>query len=227
MTWLLFAWIGALAGVLVAFTAVDLPDAILRESVAAEAGIATAPSWSRSARIGIRLPRFMAATVAATLVARAVAGPGLAGLAIALLSTALIAAGAIDLEHRLLPDALTLPLLWAGLLVNLVGTFATLHDAVLGAAIGYLVPWAMYWIFRIARGVEAIGHGDIKLYAALGAWFGWQAVPWLIVVSSVAGALAAIALMKAGRLRRHQAIAFGPCIAFAGWVVWYWPHAAC
>lgn len=128
----------------------------------------------------------------------------------------LVALTGIDLDTQLLPDQLTLPLLWLGLLLNLFGLFARLPDAVVGAAAGYLVLWSVYWIFKLATGREGMGYGDFKLLGALGAWFGWQALPMLLLVSSVVGAVVGIAILIVQKKGRHTAIAFGPYLAIAG-----------
>ncbi|PLZ01709.1 prepilin peptidase [Burkholderia sp. WAC0059] len=126
---------------------------------------------------------------------------------------ALVAASAIDLEHQLLPDLLTLPLLWVGLAVNLSGTFVSLHDAVLGAIAGYLLLWCVYWLFRLVRGIEGMGYGDFKLLAALGAWLGWAAVPQIVLIAAVAGAVIGLAATWSGRMRFEEPLPFGPSLA--------------
>jgi leader peptidase (prepilin peptidase) / N-methyltransferase len=122
----------------------------------------------------------------------------------------------IDLDTQLLPDQITLPLLWLGLLVNLVGTFARLPDAVIGAATGYLILWAVYWLFKLFTGREGMGYGDFKLLAAIGAWFGWQALPKVLLASSLIGAVIGIAMILFRGKDRRTAIAFGPYLAIAG-----------
>ncbi|MCS6996128.1 MAG: prepilin peptidase [Casimicrobiaceae bacterium] len=145
-------------------------------------------------------------------------GPTLQALAAMAFVAALLALAAIDLETQLLPDDLTLPLLWLGLLVNLGALFARLPDAVIGAAVGYLLLWSVYWIFRLLTGREGMGYGDFKLLGALGAWFGWQALPALLLLASVIGASVGILLILLKRGHRGSAIAFGPFLAFAGLV---------
>lgn len=130
----------------------------------------------------------------------------------------LVALTGIDVNHQLLPDSLTLPLLWLGLLLNISSTFTPLVDAVIGAAAGYLVLWSVYWVFKLITGKEGMGHGDFKLLAALGAWLGWQQLPMIILLSSAVGALIGIAsILFYGRERQAQ-IAFGPYLAIAGWI---------
>jgi leader peptidase (prepilin peptidase)/N-methyltransferase len=128
----------------------------------------------------------------------------------------LIALTCIDLDTLLLPDSITLPLLWAGLLFNLFGTFADLHSAVIGAASGYLSLWLVYWGFKLTTGKEGMGYGDFKLLAALGAWFGWQMLPLTILLSSLLGAVVGIAMIVVAKRGRSVPIPFGPYLAAAG-----------
>ncbi|MCE2572054.1 prepilin peptidase [Motilimonas eburnea] len=130
----------------------------------------------------------------------------------------LVAMTFIDLDTMLLPDQLTLPLLWLGLLANVFGTFTDLQSAVLGAAAGYLSLWSIYWAFKLLTGKEGMGYGDFKLLAALGAWFGWMSLPVIILLSSFVGAIAGIALMVLAKNGRDQGIPFGPYLAGAGWL---------
>ncbi|MGL5948077.1 MAG: prepilin peptidase [Aeromonas sp.] len=143
-------------------------------------------------------------------------------LAALLLTWALIALTCIDVDHLLLPDEITLPLLWLGLLVNLWNDPAALNDAVIGAAVGYLVLWSLYWLFKLTTGKEGMGYGDFKLLAALGAWLGWQALPIVLLLSSLAGALIGIAMVLVKRHERSHPIPFGPYLAIAGWVALLW-----
>ena len=135
-----------------------------------------------------------------------------------LLSWALIALAFIDLDTQLLPDDITLPLLWAGLLFALAGGFVPLHSAVIGAIAGYLALWLVFWGFKLATGKDGLGYGDFKLLAALGAWLGWQALPQIILLSSVVGAVTGIALIVLRRQQRGAAMPFGPFLAAAGWL---------
>lgn len=143
-------------------------------------------------------------------------GPTLQTVAAMVFCATLVALAGIDLDTQLLPDQLTLPLLWLGLLLNIFGFFARLPDAVIGAAAGYLVLWSVYWLFKLATGREGMGYGDFKLLGALGAWFGWQALPMLLLVSSVVGAVIGIAILVIQKKGRHTAIAFGPYLTIAG-----------
>ncbi len=143
-------------------------------------------------------------------------GSGVAGLATLLFLFLLVAMTFIDIDTQLLPDDLTYPLLWAGLLVNINGTFVPLQDAVIGAAAGYLVLWAVYWLFKLVTGKEGMGYGDFKLLAALGAWLGWAMLPTIILLSSVVGAVVGISLIVFAKRGRDKPIPFGPYLAAAG-----------
>lgn len=133
-----------------------------------------------------------------------------------LLSLALIALTFIDFDTQLLPDSLTLPLLWLGLLFNLNHGFTDLNSAVLGAMAGYLILWSIYWLFKLSTGKEGMGYGDFKLLAALGAWYGWQMLPAILLLSSLLAAAIGIALIATGRRGRDSAMPFGPFLAMAG-----------
>lgn len=133
---------------------------------------------------------------------------------------ALLTLTVIDLNTMLLPDQITLPLLWLGLLVNVSGTFTGLSDAVIGAAAGYMVLWLIYQAFRLLTGKEGMGFGDFKLLGALGAWMGWQALPGIILMSSLVGAIVGISLMLLHKKDGSMAIPFGPYLAAAG-VIWF------
>ncbi|WP_434633009.1 prepilin peptidase [Chromobacterium sp. CV08] len=139
-----------------------------------------------------------------------------------LLTAALLALSFIDLDTQLLPDSVTLPLLWAGLLFNLYTGLVPLSSAVLGAACGYLALWLVFHAFKLATGKEGMGQGDFKLLAALGAWLGWAMLPLVILLSSLVGAVVGLCLMARSRLRRGQEIPFGPYLAMAGWIALVW-----
>jgi leader peptidase (prepilin peptidase)/N-methyltransferase len=144
-------------------------------------------------------------------------GPTQIALAAFGLCATLLAASLIDFDTRYLPDMLTLPLLWAGLIVNLGDTaFVPLHEAVIGAIAGYLFLWCVYWLFRLVRGVEGMGYGDFKLLGALGAWLGWQALPQVVLMSAVAGAIFGLAATGIGRMRFEEPLPFGPFLAAGG-----------
>nr|WP_315212400.1 A24 family peptidase [uncultured Duganella sp.] len=128
----------------------------------------------------------------------------------------LVALTFIDADTQLLPDDLTYPLIWAGLLININGTYVSLHDAVVGAAAGYLALWTIYWVYKLVRGREGMGYGDFKLLAALGAWMGWATLPAIVLMASLVGAVVGIALMVANRRGFDYQIPFGPYLAAAG-----------
>ena len=134
----------------------------------------------------------------------------------------MIALAFIDFDTQLLPDSITLPLLWAGLLLNLTGTFVDLGSAVIGAAAGYLSLWSVYWGFRILTGKEGMGFGDFKLLGAIGAWLGWQMLPLVVLASSLVGAVVGISLMLFAKHGRDVPIPFGPYLAVAGTVALFW-----
>jgi len=141
-----------------------------------------------------------------------------------LLTGVLIALTAIDLDHQLLPDSLTLPLLWVGLLINIDATFVSLESAVLGAVFGYLCLWSVYWLFKIITGKEGMGYGDFKLLAALGAWFGLSALPTIVLLSSLVGAIVGILLIVMKRQGRETPMPFGPFLAGAGLTHLFYPN---
>ncbi|XLZ73008.1 A24 family peptidase [Massilia sp. SR12] len=143
-------------------------------------------------------------------------GFGWTGLATLVFAWLLIAMTFIDADTQLLPDDLTYPLLWLGLLFNIKGGFVPLQDAVIGAAAGYLVLWSVYWAFKLLTGKEGMGYGDFKLLAALGAWLGWQMLPAVILLSSVVGAVVGIVLILFFKHGRSKPIPFGPYLAGAG-----------
>lgn len=145
-------------------------------------------------------------------------GSGVYGLATLVFAYLLIAMSFIDADTQLLPDDLTLPLMWIGLLVNLNGTFAPLDEAVIGAAAGYLALWGIYWLFKLATGKEGMGYGDFKLLAALGAWLGWKMLPVIVLLSSLVGALVGIVLIVVSKRGRDNPIPFGPYLAAAGFL---------
>jgi len=145
-------------------------------------------------------------------------GSGWLGLSTLVFAYLLIAMTLIDYDTKTLPDDLTLPLLWLGLLVNMNGTFVPLRDAVIGAMAGYLALWSVYWLFKLVTGKEGMGYGDFKLLAALGAWLGWAMLPTIIILSSVVGALVGISLIVFAKRARDNPIPFGPYLAAAGMI---------
>lgn len=149
-------------------------------------------------------------------------GPTLAAAAALLLLWAMVALTGIDFDTQLLPDSITLPLVWLGLLVNISGTFTDISSAVIGAMVGYLSLWSVYWLFKLATGKEGMGYGDFKLLAAIGAWLGWQMLPLTILLSSLVGAVVGVALIVLARRGRNVPIPFGPYLAAAGLLALYW-----
>ncbi len=170
-------------------------------------------------QISIRYPAIETFTAAVTLVILWRLGVSSVLVPALLFSWTLIALTFIDLDHFLLPDVITLPLLWLGLLVNLAGGFCDIHAAVIGAVAGYLSLWIVYHLYRVITGRTGYGNGDFKLLAALGAWLGWQMLPLLILLASVVGAAVGICMITAGRLNSRQPLPFGPYLAGAGLIV--------
>jgi leader peptidase (prepilin peptidase) / N-methyltransferase len=149
-------------------------------------------------------------------------GPNWQGLAACGFLWTLLALTFIDFDTQLLPDDLTLPLLWGGLLANLFGLFVPLAEAVVGAMAGYLALWSIYWLFKLIRGKEGMGHGDFKLLGALGAWLGWKMLPLIVLGSSVVGALIGISLVVLKGRDHNVPLAFGPYLAIAGMIALFW-----
>ncbi|TKC90931.1 prepilin peptidase [Trinickia terrae] len=168
------------------------------------------------APVSLRYPLIELASAALAALSLWSFGPSFGALAAFGLCATLLAMSAIDIDTRLLPDSLTLPLLWAGLIVNFGDTFASLRSAVIGAIAGYLFLWCVYWLFRLVRGVEGMGYGDFKLLAAIGAWLGWAALPQVVLVAAVAGAVVGIAATLTGRMRFEEPLPFGPFLAAGG-----------
>ncbi|KVR03902.1 peptidase A24 [Burkholderia ubonensis] len=166
--------------------------------------------------IGARYPLIECAGALLAAGSLAAFGPTMAALAAFGLCAALLAMSAIDIQTGYLPDSMTLPLLWAGLALNLGGTFASLRAAVIGAMAGYLFLWSIYWLFRWLRGIEGIGFGDLKLLAALGAWMGWAALPQVVLFAAVTGAIVGLVATWRGRMRFEEPIPFGPFLAAGG-----------
>jgi leader peptidase (prepilin peptidase) / N-methyltransferase len=139
-----------------------------------------------------------------------------------LLTWSLIALCFIDIDHQLLPDSIVLPMLWLGLLLSLWGVFADSHDSILGAVWGYLSLWAVFHLFKLATGKEGMGYGDFKLLALFGAWLGWQALPAIIFLSSLVGAVTGVVMILFSGHDRNKPIPFGPYLAAAGWLALMW-----
>lgn len=169
-----------------------------------------------AAPISARYPFVELLTAVASIVVVAEFGYTWLGAAGLVFTWAVIALTFIDIDTKLLPDQITLPLLWLGLIVNVSGGFTDPTSAVIGAIAGYLLLWSIYWVFKLITHKEGMGYGDFKLLAAMGAWFGWQTLPILVLLSSVVGIALGGAFLLARRSR--EAIPFGPYLAIAGWV---------
>ncbi|QBY04840.1 prepilin peptidase [Thalassotalea sp. HSM 43] len=138
------------------------------------------------------------------------------------LSWCLITLTMIDFDKMILPDQITLPLVWIGLILGLNNVFVSLDQAVIGAIAGYMSLWSIYWLFKIVTGKEGMGYGDFKLFAVFGAWFGWQVLPMLILMASLVGAIVGISLMVFKSHEGSKPIPFGPYLAVAGWITALW-----
>ena len=172
--------------------------------------------------ISVRYPIIeLVSAIAVTVVAYHF-GVSIQTLSAILLTWALIALTMIDFDHQLLPDDITLLFLWLGIGLNLFNVFTDINSSVLGAIFGYGILWFVYITFKIVTGKEGMGHGDFKLLAALGAWFGWQFLPLIIILSSVVGAAIGISLMIFKSHDRNTQIPFGPYLAIAGWIAMLW-----
>jgi len=173
-------------------------------------------------RISLRYPSVETAAAILGVVVAYAFGPTWQTVAALGFTWSLLALTLIDLDHKLLPDSITLPLLWAGVVIAAfpVGDkplFTDLHSSVVGAVAGYLSLWTVYQLFKLITGKEGMGYGDFKLLAAIGAWLGWQKLPLVILLSAVVGSVVGVALIAGGR-SRHVPIPFGPYLAAAGWV---------
>ena len=168
------------------------------------------------ARVSWRYPTVELLTAALSALVIWQLGSAIAGLSALIFLWLLIVMSFIDLDTQLLPDELTLPLMWLGLLINLDGTFVPLRDAVIGAAAGYVFLWSVYWMFFAVTGKEGIGYGDFKLLAALGAWMGWMMLPLIVLLSSVVGGTVGLLMIALKRHHRDSPIPFGPFLATAG-----------
>ena len=168
--------------------------------------------------ISLRYPLIEAVTAILTLVVAIHFGVSMQALLAILLTWSLIALTAIDYDHQLLPDSITLPVLWIGILCNMSGLYTDVYSSLYGTIAGYMALWSVYIAFKLATGKEGMGHGDFKLLAMLGAWLGWQALPVIILVSSLLGSVVGIGLILFGGHKKSQPIPFGPYLALAGWI---------
>ncbi|ABM19758.1 prepilin peptidase [Marinobacter nauticus] len=176
-------------------------------------------------RISPRYPVIEALTAVFSVVTVYLLGPSDSALWALLMVWALVALTVIDFDTQLLPDGITLPLMWLGLVLNYFGVLTDFSSAFWGAVAGYLSLWSVYWLFKLATGKEGMGHGDFKLLAALGAWLGWQLLPAVILLSSLVGAIVGISLMAFRKHGREVPIPFGPYLAAAGLLsLWFGPE---
>jgi leader peptidase (prepilin peptidase) / N-methyltransferase len=175
--------------------------------------------------ISLRYPTIELATGLLSVLMISLLGVNTAGVVGLLLLWSLITLTMIDIDTQLLPDTITLPLLWLGLIANSFSLYTSLPDALWGAILGYLSLWCVFWLFKLITGKEGMGYGDFKLLAALGAWMGWQFLPVIILLSSFVGAAIGIAgIIILGR-DKNIPIPFGPYLAIAGWIAFLWGDA--
>ena len=173
-------------------------------------------------RISLRYPIIELVTAVLSVIVVWQFGPTWQSAAALVLTWGLVALAVIDLDTQLLPDDMTQPLLWLGLIANLAGLFTDIQSAVIGAAGGYLSLWTVAKLFRTLTGKEGMGHGDFKLFALFGAWLGWQQLPQIILLSALTGALIGITMIALKRRGREIPIPFGPYLAAAGWISLMW-----
>jgi len=179
------------------------------------------------AKIPMRYPLIEAAAALIAIVVASVLGPTWQTMLVLIVSWVLLALAVIDIDRYLLPDSLTLPLMWGGLLASLVNVAGVpitvdVRSSLIGAAAGYLSLWSVYQLFKLVTGKEGMGYGDFKLLAALGAWLGWQQLPLVIVLSAAVGAVLGSLLLLLGGKSRQTPIPFGPYLAAAGWIALLW-----
>jgi prepilin signal peptidase PulO-like enzyme (type II secretory pathway) len=163
------------------------------------------------------------AALGLTIICLAIIPPGIPLLAAMIFSLALLALAQIDYCHQLLPDLLTIPLLWTGLFFHMTNPALPLADAVLGAIAGYISLWSIYWGYRMLTGKEALGHGDFKLLAALGAWTGWQSLPAIVLLACLLAMAVTLLISLFREQNMQEAIAFGPWLALSGWLIFLIP----
>lgn len=177
---------------------------------------------SCSTKISIQYPLVEAITAILSIIVASHYGASWQTVTALILTWSLIALTMIDVHKQLLPDNITLPLLWLGIICNMFGLFTDLESSVKGAIFGYLALWSIYHLFKILTGKEGMGYGDFKLLAALGAWMGWKVLPLIIVLSSFVGAAIGIAMIIFARHDKSVPIPFGPYLAIAGWIALLW-----
>lgn len=179
---------------------------------------------SCSATISLRYPAIELLTGVMSVVVALQFGISLATFGALLLTWTLIALTLIDYDKQLLPDDLTLPLLWLGLFFSFFDVFTNTQSSLVGAMLGYMILWSVFQLFKMVTGKEGMGFGDFKLLAALGAWLGWELLPQIILMSSLVGAITGIFMLITGLTKRQQPIPFGPYLAAAGWIALIWGH---
>ncbi len=172
--------------------------------------------------ISIQYPLVELTTACLSVIVAMRFGVSHASLAALVFTWCLIALTLIDFHKQLLPDSITYPLMWLGILYSFTGNFTDLQSSVIGASAGYMSLWLVFQLFKLVTGKEGMGYGDFKLLAALGAWCGWQLLPLIILLSSVVGAVVGIAMLVSGYTKRAQPIPFGPYLATAGWIALMW-----
>jgi leader peptidase (prepilin peptidase)/N-methyltransferase len=177
---------------------------------------------SCGSKISIQYPAVELITGISSLLAANAFGVSIQTVAALLFTWVLIALTLVDLKKQLLPDNMTLPLLWLGILLSLFGVFTDLKSSVIGAMAGYLILWSVYQLFKLLTKKEGMGFGDFKLLGALGAWAGYSYLPQIILVSSVVGSVAGITMLIIGSAKQQQPIPFGPYLAVAGWIALLW-----
>lgn len=179
---------------------------------------------SCKSKISIRYPSIELTTSVLSALVAFTFGPTWLTLALLIFTWSLLVLALIDFDHQLLPDDITIPVLWLGLFVNAVdlGLGVSIHDAVIGAISGYMILWAFYWMFKFATGKEGMGYGDFKLLAVLGAWMGWQTLLPIIALSSLIGALTGILMIIIKEKDRSLPMPFGPYLAGAGFIILIW-----
>ena len=173
-------------------------------------------------KISIRYPLIELLSAISVTIVAFYFGISIQGFLAILLTWCLITLSMIDFDHQLLPDDITLPFLWLGIIINFFNVFTDLHSSVLGAIFGYGSLWSVYIIFKLVTGKQGMGHGDFKLLAMLGAWFGWQLLPLIIIMSSLVGAVIGIAMIIFKSHDKTVPIPFGPYLAIAGWISMLW-----